>query len=210
MVAPRFATPLHCRQSAPFNGLLLDWSQPVTLFLVEFKKGLCAETFDTEVCRPVRRRFCNSRSGQGQTNWGVSRPSPGRRAVPLQITSSYSPGDVESEYFHVPIPPKHRKFFSGHLALPLFVNNKFIELQPGGHFVCSRPDLASLVPSPQNPSHLRHFYHQVVEFSHAALPLGWTSSPRIWTSVMSVVSAALRRHGMSVVSAALRRHGTTS
>jgi hypothetical protein len=32
-VAPRFATPLHCRHSAPFNGLLLDWSQPVTLWL---------------------------------------------------------------------------------------------------------------------------------------------------------------------------------
>ena len=104
--------------------------------------------------------------------------------------------DVESAYFHVPIHPKHRKFFSSHLALPLFVNNKFIELQPGGYFVCSRPDLAPLVPSAQTPSHLRHLYHQVVEFSHAALPLGWTSSPRIWTSVMSVVAAALRRHGM--------------
>jgi hypothetical protein len=104
--------------------------------------------------------------------------------------------DVESAYFHVPIHPKHRKFFSSHLALPLFVNNKFIELQPGGYFVCTRPDLAPLVPSAQTPSHLRHLYHQVVEFSHAALPLGWTSSPRIWTSVMSVVAAALRRHGM--------------
>jgi hypothetical protein len=65
-----------------------------------------------------------------------------------------------------------------------------------GYFVCSRPDLAPPVPSAQTPLHLRHLYHQVVEFSHAALPLGWTSSPRIWTSVMSVVAAALRRHGM--------------
>jgi hypothetical protein len=32
-VAPRFATTLHCRHSAAFNGLLLDWSQPVTLWL---------------------------------------------------------------------------------------------------------------------------------------------------------------------------------
>ena len=32
-VAPRFATPLHCRHSAAFNGLILDWSQPVTLWL---------------------------------------------------------------------------------------------------------------------------------------------------------------------------------
>jgi hypothetical protein len=82
------------------------------------------------------------------------------------------------------------------LALPIFVKNKFIELQPGGYFVCSRPDLASPVPSAQTPLHLRHLYHQVVEFSHAALPLGWTSSTRIWTIVMSVVAAALRRHGM--------------
>jgi hypothetical protein len=37
---------------------------------------------------------------------------------------------VESAFFHVPIHPKHRKFFSSHLALPLFVKNKFIELQP--------------------------------------------------------------------------------
>jgi hypothetical protein len=32
-VAPRFATPLHCRHSAAFNGLFLDWSQPVMLWL---------------------------------------------------------------------------------------------------------------------------------------------------------------------------------
>jgi hypothetical protein len=42
--------------------------------------------------------------------------------------------NVESAYFHVPIHPKHRKFFSSHLALSLFVNNKFIELQSGGYF----------------------------------------------------------------------------
>jgi len=32
-VAPKFATPLHCRHSAVFNGLLLDWSPPVTLWV---------------------------------------------------------------------------------------------------------------------------------------------------------------------------------
>ncbi len=106
--------------------------------------------------------------------------------------------DVESEFFHVPIHPKHRKFFSRHLVMPLFVKNKFIDLQPGGYFVCSRPDLASSVPSAQTSLHLRHLYHQVVEFSHDTLPLGWTRSPRIWTIVMSVVGTALllRRHGM--------------
>ena len=32
-VASRFATPLHCRHSAVFNGFLLDWSPPVTLWI---------------------------------------------------------------------------------------------------------------------------------------------------------------------------------
>jgi hypothetical protein len=32
-VAPKFATPLHCRHSAAFNALLLDWSSPVTLWV---------------------------------------------------------------------------------------------------------------------------------------------------------------------------------
>ena len=65
--------------------------------------------------------------------------------------------DVESGYFHVPIHPQHRKFFSSHLTLPLFVNNKFVELQPGGYFVCTRPDLASSVPSAQTPMHCAIF-----------------------------------------------------
>ncbi len=43
--------------------------------------------------------------------------------------------DVESVFFHVPIHPKQRKFFSNHLELPLFVNNKFIDLKSGGYFV---------------------------------------------------------------------------
>jgi hypothetical protein len=32
-VTPRFATPIHCHHSAVFNGLLLDWSWSVTLWL---------------------------------------------------------------------------------------------------------------------------------------------------------------------------------
>ena len=32
-VAPRFATPLHCRHRAGFNDLLLDWSPVFTLWL---------------------------------------------------------------------------------------------------------------------------------------------------------------------------------
>jgi hypothetical protein len=57
-------------------------------------------------------------------------------------------------------------------------------------------NLASFVSSAQIPLHLSNLYHQVVEFSHAALPFGWTRSSRIWTSVMSIVAAALRHHGM--------------
>ena len=78
-------------------------------------------------------------------------------------------------YFHVPIHPNQRKYFSSHLALPLLVKEKFIELQSEGYFVCSRPDLAPLVSSAQTPQDLRHLYHQVVEFSHVALLFGWTS-----------------------------------
>ncbi len=48
--------------------------------------------------------------------------------------------DVKSAFFHVPIHPKYRKFFSNHLELPLFVNNKFIELQTGGFFSFSSGD----------------------------------------------------------------------
>ena len=108
-------------------------------------------------------------------------------------------------FFHVPIHPKHRKFFSSHLVLPLFVENKFIELQPGGYFVCSslRPDLAPSVSSSQTHLHLRHHYHQVVDFSHAALPLGWTSSPRILTSV-SQVTAFPAEHMFAIVQFGLR------
>ena len=32
-MASRFATPLHCRHIAAFNGLLLDWSPPVALWI---------------------------------------------------------------------------------------------------------------------------------------------------------------------------------
>ncbi len=38
-----------------------------------------------------------------------------------------------------------------------------------------------------------------MEFSHAALPFGWTSSPRIWESVCRVLAAALRRAGIRVL-----------
>ncbi len=104
--------------------------------------------------------------------------------------------DVESVFFHVLIHLKHRKFFSSPLALPLFVNNKFIELQSGGYFVCTRPDLAPLVPSVQTPLHLCHHYHQVVEFSNSTLPLEWTRSPIILTIVISVIPTTIHRHGM--------------
>ena len=40
---------------------------------------------------------------------------------------------------------------------------------------------------------------QIVEFSHAALPFGWTSSPRIWEAVCRVLAAALRQVGIRVL-----------
>ena len=41
--------------------------------------------------RPARRRFCDSRSAQGQTNWGLSRPGTGSRAVSLQVKRVHTP-----------------------------------------------------------------------------------------------------------------------
>jgi hypothetical protein len=91
--------------------------------------------------------------------------------------------DVDSVFFHVPIHPKHRKFFSSHLALPLFVKNKFIVTRRLLCLLKTRPRgigaLGSNASAPAPP------YHQVVEFSHDSLPLGWTSSSRLlrgsWT-----------------------------
>jgi hypothetical protein len=38
-----------------------------------------------------------------------------------------------------------------------------------------------------------------VEFSHPALPFGWTNSPRILEAVCRVLAVALRRAGIRVV-----------
>jgi hypothetical protein len=64
------------------------------------------------------------RSSQGQTHRSIPRPCSGRLAVPLQIKGSHSSGqedfmfslDAENAFFHVPIHPKHRKFFSSSLS----------------------------------------------------------------------------------------------
>jgi hypothetical protein len=74
---------------------------------------------------------------------------------------------------------KASQILSSHLTLPLFVNNKFIELQTGGHFVCTRPDLAPLVPSAQLPTHLRHHYNQVVERCVVKRARCFSRQPRI-------------------------------
>ena len=54
------------------------------------------------------------------------------------------------------------------------------------------------LPSPQMATGLGEWV-QVVEFSHAVLPFGWTSSPRIWAAVCRVLGAALRRAGIRVL-----------
>jgi hypothetical protein len=99
-------------------------------------------------------------------------------------------------FFHVSINIKHRKFFSSHLALPLFVNNKFIELQPGGYFVCTGPDLAALCPRLKRPRTCT-----IIIIKSSSSPMqpcrsGGRARPEYGRVSMSVVAAALRRHGM--------------
>jgi hypothetical protein len=103
--------------------------------------------------------------------------------------------DVESAFFHVVIAESHRKYFSSHFAIPAFVRGEFIPLQPGGYWCCTNPRLHP-TPSASTKPHLRHFYYQVIEWSHSSLPLGWTSSPRIWGEVINVVNCALKRAGI--------------
>jgi hypothetical protein len=87
------------------------------------------------------------------------------------------PQDVDFEMFlsrlRVHTPPGKGKQRIVYVLCSLneaTVKRKFIELETGGCFDCTRPDLTSLMPSVQTPLHLRHLYHhlKVVEFSHTA------------------------------------------
>ena len=54
-------------------------------------------------------------------------------------------------------------------------------------------------PSSSTRPHHRHSYYHVIEwcsFNESSLPLGWTSSPRVWNEVMNVVNCALKRAGI--------------
>ena len=137
--------------------------------------------------------------------------------------------DAEAAFWHVPIHSASRKFFSSHFAMPAYyaVNGSLqrTPLLPGGYWAwqpkedglpatsscrfsatslpspLARPS-PSLLEPPLHPHPLHpHTGHwlQIVEFSHAALPFGWTSSPRIWEAVCRVLAAALRRAGIRVL-----------
>ena len=121
-----------------------------------------------------------------------------------QLPSTLKPNDfmisldVESAFFHVGIAPSHRKYFASHLAIPAFVKGIFIPLQPGGYWCC-RLDNSPAHPSFDTPKHLQQYYYQVIEWSHYALALGWTASPRIWADVMNVVNCALKSQGIRTI-----------
>ena len=65
----------------------------------------------------------------------------------------------------------------------------------GGYWCCTHPRLSDTSSVSTRPHH-HHYYYQVIEWSHSALPLGWTSSPRIWGEVINVVNCALKRPGI--------------
>ena len=93
--------------------------------------------------------------------------------------------DIESAFFHVAIAELHRKYFSRHFAVQAFLKGTFIPFQPDRYWCCTNPRL-SPAPSSSTRPHLRHFYYQVIEWSHSSLPPGWTSSPRVWSEVINV------------------------
>lgn len=101
--------------------------------------------------------------------------------------------DAEAAFWHVPIHMSSRKFFSSHFAMPPYykVDGQLQEtpLLPGGYWAWQ----------PASDSRQSGQWMQIVEFSHAALPFGWTSSPRIWEAVCRVLAAALRRAGVRVL-----------
>jgi hypothetical protein len=102
---------------------------------------------------------------------------------------------VESAFFHVVIAESHRKYFSIHFAIQEFLKGEFIPLPPGGYWCCTNLRLPA-TPSASTSPHHRHYYYQVIAWSHSSLPLGWTSSPRIWNEVINVVNCALKRAGI--------------
>ena len=53
---------------------------------------LCVETFGAKIRPPGRCALCDSRSSQGPTHRGLSRPCSGSRAVPLQVKGSHPSG----------------------------------------------------------------------------------------------------------------------
>jgi hypothetical protein len=180
-----------------------SWSQGG----VQKRPCLCAETFGAEICRFRSRRLCDQRSSQGQAHRNIPGPCSRRRAVPLQIKVHTPPDKGKQRIVHAlcslneATVKSQTTYEDLHqpLSATALCQQQVHRPADRRYFVCTRPDLMPLVTSTQTPPHLRHHYHQVVEFSHAALPLGWTRSPRIWTNVMSVVTVALRRHGMSTL-----------
>ncbi len=68
--------------------------------------SLCAETFGAEIRRPARCGFCHSRSSQGPSDRGVSRPRSGRRPVPLQIKGSHPSGQGQTAHRACPLQPQ--------------------------------------------------------------------------------------------------------
>ena len=90
------STELHFKEGPSLDRA---WSQG----RVPKGSSLCADTLGTEIRRPGRFGFRDSRSSQGPTDQGVSRPCSGGRTVTLQITGSHTSGQGESVHRSCPL-----------------------------------------------------------------------------------------------------------
>ena len=110
--------------------------------------------------------------------------------------------DAEAAFWSVPVHRDSIKFMSSHFALPASYTVDGVShqtpLMRGGYW-CRQPlgpwTQRCPTPLPHEPAQ----WVQIVEFSHARLPFGFTSSPRIYTAVARVVASALRREGLRVL-----------
>jgi hypothetical protein len=110
--------------------------------------------------------------------------------------------DAHAAFWSVAIHRSSIKFMSSHFAIPAsYLLNGVLTPTPllrGGYWA-RQPVGPWSHPVPEPAIGEPCILVQIVSFSHARLPFGWTQSPRVYTAVARVVVAALRRAGLRVL-----------